>query len=173
MLNPVALKIATLLPTPAGQCGQVAYGILGNSNESIGVVRADYQISQKNSMFGRYIIADLEGPGAYDGKDALTFNNADHAGPRYGWRIGRYALVRSQYDQLFPGARKPARGSKKSQIRSFPGPNWACRACFRFCRIFPASQSERPPPDSASAQPMKHPASSTRGRPRLLPTTSV
>jgi len=76
MLNPAALKISSLLPTPTNPCGEVTYGLLSNSNESIGVVRADYQISQKESMFGRFIIADLEGPGAYNGTNALTFNNA-------------------------------------------------------------------------------------------------
>ena len=76
LLNPVALKISTLLPTPTDPCGKVGYGVLGNSTESIGVARVDYQMTQKNSLFGRVIIADLEGPGAYDGKNALTFASA-------------------------------------------------------------------------------------------------
>ena len=75
-LSPVALKISSLLPTPADPCGKVTYGILGNSNESIGVARIDYQLSPKHSFFGRMILADLEGPGAYDGRNALTFNSA-------------------------------------------------------------------------------------------------
>src|SRR5579871_2801142 len=75
-LSPVSLKIASLLPTPANACGSVTYGILGNSNEHIGVARVDYQITPKNSFFGRVVMADLEGPGAYDGHNALTFNNA-------------------------------------------------------------------------------------------------
>ena len=75
LLNPAALKISTLLPTPTNPCGEVTYGILGNSDESIGVVRTDYQINEKNSMFGRYIIANLAGPSAYNGTNALTFNN--------------------------------------------------------------------------------------------------
>jgi carboxypeptidase family protein len=75
-LSPVALKISSLLPTPTDPCGRVTYGILGNSNEHIGVSRIDYQLTPKHSLFGRIVFADLEGPGAYDGKNALTFNNA-------------------------------------------------------------------------------------------------
>ncbi|HEY7389119.1 MAG TPA: carboxypeptidase regulatory-like domain-containing protein [Bryobacteraceae bacterium] len=75
-LSPVALKIASLLPTSTNQCGSVTYGILGNSNENIGVAKIDYQITPKNQFFGRMVFANLQGPGAYDGKNALTFNNA-------------------------------------------------------------------------------------------------
>ena len=74
--NPVALKVLTLIPTPTTPCGVETYGVLSDSNESIGVTRVDYQINDKHTIFARYIIADLRGPGAYDGKNALTFAEA-------------------------------------------------------------------------------------------------
>jgi hypothetical protein len=75
-LNSVALKITSLLPVSSDPCGRVTYGILGNSTENTGVARIDYQATAKHSVFGRFLMANLEGPGAYDGHNALTFNYA-------------------------------------------------------------------------------------------------
>jgi hypothetical protein len=76
LLSPVALKISTLLPATSDPCGKTTYGLLSNSDESIGVARMDYQINDKHSFFGRIIAANLSGPGSYNGTNALTFNNA-------------------------------------------------------------------------------------------------
>src|SRR5205814_10335094 len=40
--DPVALKITSLLPTPADPCGKVAFGLKQNSDEYLGVARIDY-----------------------------------------------------------------------------------------------------------------------------------
>ncbi|HEY6343108.1 MAG TPA: TonB-dependent receptor [Bryobacteraceae bacterium] len=76
MLSPAALKISTFLPATSDPCGRTTYGLLSNSDESLGVARIDYQISPKNSFFGRILLANLSGPGSYNGANALTFNNA-------------------------------------------------------------------------------------------------
>src|SRR5579864_1747170 len=45
----------------------------------MGVAKADYQKSPKNSMYVRAFVTNLEAPSTYDGKNALTLNtNAQH-----------------------------------------------------------------------------------------------
>ncbi|HSR06155.1 MAG TPA: TonB-dependent receptor [Bryobacteraceae bacterium] len=78
-LNPAALKIDSFLPTSADPCGKVNYGLTNNLSEHMGVTRIDYQISEKNTIFGRFYETNLEQPSTFDGKDALTLNsNAQH-----------------------------------------------------------------------------------------------
>ncbi|HEV3202110.1 MAG TPA: TonB-dependent receptor, partial [Bryobacteraceae bacterium] len=68
-----AVKISSLLPLATNQCGRVSYGVLADNNEHTGVGRVDYQLSPKHSVFGRAVVANLEQPGSYDGKNPLTF----------------------------------------------------------------------------------------------------
>ena len=75
-LNPVALKMAALLPATNDPCGRVTFGLVTNSGENIGIARADYQINQKHSMFGRYELARLVPSSSYDGKNVLTATTA-------------------------------------------------------------------------------------------------
>jgi len=79
LLNPAALKISSYLPTSADPCGKVTYALKSDSDEHMGVAKVDYQISQKQSFFGRFYETNLEIPTTFDGKDALTLNsNAQH-----------------------------------------------------------------------------------------------
>jgi hypothetical protein len=78
-VSPVALKISQYLPVPADPCGKVNYGLLSNSTEHMGVMRMDYQKSDKHTIFGRFYETNLESPSSFDGKDALTLqSNAAH-----------------------------------------------------------------------------------------------
>lgn len=70
--DPAALKIDARLPTPPNACGQTTFGLLTNQNENLGVARVDYQMSDRHTIFGRTVVADLYVPSTYDGKDALT-----------------------------------------------------------------------------------------------------
>jgi hypothetical protein len=79
MLNPAALKIDSYLPVPTDPCGKVNYGLLSNLSEHMGVAKIDYQQSEKNSIFGRFYVTNLNQASTFDGKDALTLNsNAQH-----------------------------------------------------------------------------------------------
>ena len=78
-VSPVALKIAQYLPVPTDPCGKVNYGLLSNSSEHMGVLRMDYQKSEKHTIFGRFYETNLESPYSFDGHNALTLqNNAQH-----------------------------------------------------------------------------------------------
>ena len=59
LFSPAALKIAATLPTPADACGTVRYIQPISQDEYQGVGKIDYQISPKNSFFGRYIATTL------------------------------------------------------------------------------------------------------------------
>ena len=76
LLNPVALKISTLLPTSADPCGKVTYGLVQNQDEYVGLARLDYQKSPKHQLFTRLGVNDLGISSTYDGKNPLTINTA-------------------------------------------------------------------------------------------------
>jgi hypothetical protein len=58
LLNPVALKIAALLPVTADPCGKIVYGVPSAYNEYQGTARVDWQRTQSDSIFVRYFITD-------------------------------------------------------------------------------------------------------------------
>jgi hypothetical protein len=74
-LNAAALKIDSYLPVPTDPCGKVNYGLKNNLTEHMGVTRIDYQQSDKNTIFGRFYVTNLDQPTTFDGKDALTLNS--------------------------------------------------------------------------------------------------
>jgi hypothetical protein len=91
--NPVALKVASLLPTTADPCGKVTYGLISNQDEHIGVGRIDYQKSLKNSIFGRFSTADLDVSSTYDGKNPITINTAGAHYRVYSLALGDTYLI--------------------------------------------------------------------------------
>jgi len=58
LLNPVALKIAALLPATADPCGKIVYGVPSAYNEYQGMTRMDWQRTQNDAIFVRYFITD-------------------------------------------------------------------------------------------------------------------
>jgi outer membrane receptor protein involved in Fe transport len=55
LYDPAALKLAAMLPLSTAPCGNTSFGLVTQINENQYVARGDYQTSQKNSLFGRYI----------------------------------------------------------------------------------------------------------------------
>jgi len=63
--NPVVLALESHLPVPTNVCGTYNYQAPANFTENQGLVRIDYHVNDKNSLFGRYFITNLnEPPGA-------------------------------------------------------------------------------------------------------------
>ncbi|HYR41950.1 MAG TPA: TonB-dependent receptor [Terriglobia bacterium] len=91
--DPVALKITSLLPKTEDPCGKVTFGFKSNQNEHILVDRIDYQMSQKHSIFGRFLLANLETPSTFDGKNPLTINLADSRTRVYSLVLGDTYLI--------------------------------------------------------------------------------
>ena len=90
LLNPVAVNIAKTLPvTPASDpCGRTLYGLVANQDETLYVGKVDWQISDKNSFFVRYMLADLAVGSTYDGKNPLSLSSYGYHDFDYGVTLG-------------------------------------------------------------------------------------
>ena len=60
LLSPVALKLLKLIPLSTNPCGKLTFGIPSSDHEHQLVARTDYQISDKQSVFLRYFLADYQ-----------------------------------------------------------------------------------------------------------------
>ncbi len=73
LMDPIAMKIAKLLPT-TGQvngCGLINYATGGNQNQYQIPIKIDYTINPKHSMFGRYMLSNNDTPLFYDPSNPL------------------------------------------------------------------------------------------------------
>jgi len=71
LLNPVTLNLEKTLPQTADPCGRTSYGYVADQDENLWVAKVDWQKSQKNSMFGRFVLADLTVASTYYAKNPL------------------------------------------------------------------------------------------------------
>jgi hypothetical protein len=65
LFDPASLKLASMLPATTGGCGQTGFGLTTDVNENQYVGRGDYQISPKDTLFGRYIRTHFFRPPSY------------------------------------------------------------------------------------------------------------
>lgn len=75
LLNPVALNIAKTLPSTTDPCGKTLYGYVNSLDEDLTTARIDWQKSEKHTIFGRYLGANLNNHSTFDGKNPLSINN--------------------------------------------------------------------------------------------------
>jgi hypothetical protein len=68
-LSPAAISISKRLPSTTDPCGQITYGVQANRDEHQYLGRADYQLSQAQSFFGRYFLQRYTAPSGYAGGD--------------------------------------------------------------------------------------------------------
>jgi hypothetical protein len=90
LLSPVAVNIVKTLPvTPAGNlCGRTLYGLVADQDENLITAKMDYQISAKNSLFGRFTSGGLTQTSTYDGRDPLSINTGRVQDLDYGLSLG-------------------------------------------------------------------------------------
>jgi len=68
-----AVKMLSFFPTPPDTaCGKILYGTVQNQDEHSAVVKGDYQLSSKQSIFLRYYVSHSLQPSPYDGSNPLT-----------------------------------------------------------------------------------------------------
>ncbi len=76
LISPQALAIAKMLPapnSPSDPCGKVTYGAVTQINQHQVLGRVDYQINDKQSLFGRYMATTYVQPPAFSlTKDILA-----------------------------------------------------------------------------------------------------
>jgi Carboxypeptidase regulatory-like domain len=65
LFDPASLKLAALLPPSTGPCGNTTFGLVTQVNENQYIGRGDYQISAKDTLFGRYIRTHFGRPPSY------------------------------------------------------------------------------------------------------------
>ncbi len=92
-LNPVALAFVKTLPQPTDPCGRTTYGLVANQDENLWVTRVDFQKSEKNSLFGRFSLGDLNIGSTFDGKNPLSVNQYGSADLDYSFAIGDTYLI--------------------------------------------------------------------------------
>ena len=66
--SPAALNIARRLPTTTDPCGLTNFGVKSDRDERQPLVRIDYQLSTKHSVFGRYMGTQIIVPPGYAGE---------------------------------------------------------------------------------------------------------
>jgi Carboxypeptidase regulatory-like domain/TonB dependent receptor len=66
-----AVNLAKLIPVASNPCGQIVYGLPNPNNENQGVARADWLQSTKNTVYGRFFVADYDNP-IYYSNNILT-----------------------------------------------------------------------------------------------------
>jgi hypothetical protein len=77
VFSPAALKIMTYYPVTNDPCGRETFGYFTNADEHLGLARADYQLSDKQSLVVRWYGAHLVNPPPYSkGGNPLALNNA-------------------------------------------------------------------------------------------------
>jgi hypothetical protein len=65
LFDPAALKLAAALPPTSGPCGNTSYGLVTQINEGQYNARVDYQLSEKQQLFGRYTTTNYVRPPSY------------------------------------------------------------------------------------------------------------
>src|SRR5712691_4773624 len=95
LLNQVTLNLQKTLPQTLDPCGRTSYGYVANQDEHLWVAKVDWQKSQKNSIFGRLVLADLTVASTYDGKNPLSVNQYGVHDLDYSLALGNTYLVGS------------------------------------------------------------------------------
>ena len=67
----VAVNVLKYVPISNDPCGRITYGQRGDYGEQQALGRIDFQRSGKQSMFGRYYLADYNHPVQFDGTNIL------------------------------------------------------------------------------------------------------
>src|ERR1051325_667164 len=75
--SPAALNLVKKLPTTTDPCGQITYASATNQDEHMPVVRIDYQMTQSQTIFGRYLGDKVTVPAPWSGPGDNILKTAD------------------------------------------------------------------------------------------------
>ncbi len=93
LISPFALKVVARLPQTSDPCGKVNFGLRSNQSEHMEIARLDWQASEKNSIFGRFFVTNLNIPTTFDGSNGLTLNRNGQSDRVYALSIGSTYLI--------------------------------------------------------------------------------
>ena len=89
----MAVNIVKTFPVTNDPCGRTLYGLVANQDEDQVVAKVDYQISPKQSIFGRFMLGRLNQGSTYDGTNPLSINTYGFQDFDYGVNIGHTYLI--------------------------------------------------------------------------------
>ena len=92
-LNPVSVNIAKTFPVSNDPCGRTLYGMVANQDENQIVAKIDYQKSSRHSLFGRFMLGQLEQGSTFDGSNPLSISSYGFKDFDYGLNIGDTFLI--------------------------------------------------------------------------------
>jgi hypothetical protein len=95
LINPVAQKVAALLPVSTDPCGKIQYGVPSISNEYQSVTKLDWQRNPKDQLFARYFITDYTLQAYYDHVNLLTAGSPGQLDRVQSVTLGDTYLVRT------------------------------------------------------------------------------
>jgi hypothetical protein len=75
LVSQQAVKMASYFPPGPGNCGLTTYTLIANQTENMGLAKIDYQLSAKQSIFGRYYVTHSLIPSSFTGTE-LSVQNA-------------------------------------------------------------------------------------------------
>jgi hypothetical protein len=94
--SPVALRLSARLPKTNNPCGEVTYGQKTVNDQKQLVSKVDYQLSDRHSLFGRFVFSADDTPSAYEftPDNPLNVNNSREA-RSYAFTAGSTYLLSS------------------------------------------------------------------------------
>jgi len=103
LYDPAALKLAKLLPVSNTPCGNTSFGLLTQINEGQYTARGDYQVSSKNTLFGRYFRTHFFRPPSHNftPNNILTTTQGGLDDADQSWAFGDTYLVSSSLVNQF------------------------------------------------------------------------
>jgi hypothetical protein len=121
LLDPIALRLASKLPTSTDPCGLVTYGRLQVQNLGQTLAKIDYQASAKHSIFGRFMYSsnDQPSPLKFTPNNILNAATATNSNV-YSFTFGSTYLVSSTTVNAF----RLAVNRDKSIVSSPPFTDW-------------------------------------------------
>lgn len=100
-LSSIAQNFAKYLPTAtADPCGRVQYGIPNDNHEHQALTKVDYTLSNRQSVFARYLYAVYENPATYDGKNVLTLSRTGQKNQAHSVVVGHTMVMSSFVNAL-------------------------------------------------------------------------
>ena len=88
LLNPVMLAVAKTLPVTNDRCGRVLFPLVADQDENLYTAKMDWQISDKSSFYGRFMLGDLNTGSTYNGTNPLSISSYAYRDYDYGIALG-------------------------------------------------------------------------------------
>lgn len=120
LLDPVSVNILKTIPASADPCGRTNFSQVANQDEDLVASKVDYQISARQSLFGRFYLARLNQSSTYDGKNPLSIASYGIHDFDYGLTLGHtFVISPTLVNSLHVGANRTNIQKIPDQYKSF------------------------------------------------------